>query len=96
MAESYVKQWLVDHQSNQLTPYIYHDAVKASRRDVIEYLHQRGIPYDEFACYWAASRDLDMLQWLRGLGFCWDQQRCHYIAKMMDHPDIVTWIEAQN
>ena len=69
--------WLCDHGCPPVDSTICALAVSFGRRDMLEYLYDRGCSWDATSCLYAAQRGhLDILQWLRARECPWDSRLC--------------------
>lgn len=75
---------------------MYADAIKNGHFPIVEWAFSIHLEANEWACYWASTRSLFLLQWLRAHNVPWNRHKCQYVAYMRDQPEIVQWIDQQN
>ncbi len=72
-----------------------HYAAAAGRLDVLQWLHERGAPFDAETCADAASSGhLHVLRWLRARGCAWDDRVARRAARN-DHAHVLEWLFAE-
>ena len=58
------------------------DAAKSGHLECLKYHHEKGRPWDEWACIFAANNGhIECLQYLHKNGFPWDKDACAFAAK---------------
>ena len=64
--------------------------------DVLKYAHEKGCPWDEWTCSYAAcGGHLDVLKYAHENGCPWDRRDCEYFAKIEEHLEMLNYLRGK-